>query len=51
VKSFITFNTGIICENFGENTFRKYISAKRAEWDSYRQNVSTWEIENYMEMY
>jgi len=42
---------GIIRETFGENTFRKYISAKRAEWDSYRQSVSQWEIERYLEGY
>lgn len=42
---------GIIKETFGDETYTKYMHAKKSEWDSYRQNVSAWEIENYMEMY
>jgi glutamine synthetase len=28
-----------------------YVSAKRAEWDEYRTQVSSWELERYLELY
>jgi glutamine synthetase len=38
-------------EVFGEHTFREYLEAKNAEWDSYRLSVSHWERERYMEIF
>ncbi|TFG11166.1 MAG: glutamine synthetase, partial [Promethearchaeota archaeon] len=41
----------IAMDAFGKETYEKYIKAKKAEWDSYRQSVSHWEIERYLEGY
>jgi glutamine synthetase len=38
-------------EAMGEHTFRKFLEAKTAEWDSYRQSVSRWELGRYLERY
>lgn len=32
----------------GEHIAKKYVEAKRAEWASYRAQVTCWEIENYL---
>ncbi len=37
-----------ICEVLGEHITSKYISAKRAEWDEYRSQVTDWEINEYL---
>ncbi|MED4223911.1 type I glutamate--ammonia ligase [Neobacillus cucumis] len=37
----IGFNT------LGEHVYNEYVSLKKAEWDSYRTSVHSWEIENY----
>lgn len=39
----------IVREVFGENTWRRYIEAKRQEWDRFRIAVTDWEIERYLE--
>ncbi|WP_071394985.1 glutamine synthetase family protein [Bacillus tuaregi] len=31
----------------GDHVYNEYVSMKKAEWDSYRTAVHTWEIENY----
>lgn len=41
----------IIKEALGEHTFEKFLTAKKAEWDDYRQSVSAWEIEHYLTRY
>jgi glutamine synthetase len=33
----------------GEDTFLKFMRAKRAEWESYRTYVTKWEIDRYMD--
>jgi len=35
---------------FGEETFSKYLGAKKAEWDEYRIHVTDWEKKKYFEM-
>lgn len=34
-------------EVLGEHVYNEYVALKRAEWDSYRTAVHTWEIQNY----
>ena len=36
-------------EVFGEDTFKKYVEAKTAEWDEYRIHVTDWEKKRYFE--
>ena len=38
----------VIAEAFGEHTFRRYLEAKRLEWDEYRIQVSSWELNRYL---
>lgn len=39
----------IVREVFGENTWKRYIEAKKQEWDRFRIAVTDWEIERYLE--
>jgi glutamine synthetase len=38
----------VIAEALGEHMFRRYLNAKRAEWDEYRIQVSAWELNRYL---
>lgn len=38
----------IVRETLGEYTWKRYIEAKRAEWDLFRTYVTDWEIERYL---
>lgn len=38
----------IVRECFGEYTWKRYIEAKREEWDKFRTFVTDWEIERYL---
>lgn len=35
----------------GEHIMQQYLAAKRAEWDAYSQQVTTWELERYLGKY
>ena len=37
----------IAAKTLGEHVYNEYVSMKKAEWDSYRTSVHSWEIENY----
>lgn len=39
----------IVKETFGEYTWRRYLLAKQQEWDSFRMDVTDWEVERYLE--
>ena len=41
----------LIRETLGEETFQCYLDEKRAEWDAYRKQVTSWEIEQYLSQY
>ena len=32
----------------GEEFFSAYLAAKEMEWEEYRRQISTWELENYL---
>ena len=40
----------VIAEALGEHTFRRYLEAKRLEWDEYRIQVTSWELDRYLTM-
>jgi glutamine synthetase len=40
----------VIAEALGEHTFRRYLEAKRLEWDEYRIQVTAWELDRYLTM-
>ena len=37
-----------IKETLGDHVFNAYIEGKKNEWDEYRTQVSTWEVERYL---
>jgi len=38
----------VIAQALGEHTFRRYLEAKRREWDEYRIQVTPWELDRYL---
>ncbi len=41
----------IMREALGVHAYQKYVEAKTREWDSYKIQVTPWEIERYLEQY
>lgn len=41
----------LVKDTLGQHTFENYIIAKEVEWDNYRTQVHSWEIENYLSKY
>ncbi len=41
----------IIIDALGEHIYGNFVEAKRMEWAAYRQTVSEWEIDQYLELY
>lgn len=41
----------LVCSVLGEHITRKYIDAKRQEWNSYSIAVSQWELDEYLRKY
>jgi glutamine synthetase len=41
----------VITAALGDHVLSHYVSAKRAEWDEYRTQVSSWELSRYLELY
>jgi glutamine synthetase len=41
----------VIREALGEHIFSRFVEAKRQEWDEYRMQVSSWELERYLEAF
>jgi glutamine synthetase len=44
-------NDPVIGEALGEHVFERFMEAKGEEWDDYRKQVSTWEVDRYLEAY
>ena len=41
----------VIGAALGDHVLSHYVSAKRAEWDEYRTQVSSWELDQYLEKF
>ena len=41
----------LVKEVLGSHIFNKFVEAKRGEWDSYRTQISQWEIDQYLTKY
>lgn len=37
-----------ICNVLGEHATKRFVAAKKKEWEEYRASVSNWELENYL---
>lgn len=44
-------NDEVIQSALGDHLFNNFVEAKTLEWDSYRQEVSQWERDQYLELY
>ena len=40
-----------ICEMMGKEVTAQYIREKRKEWNTYRKQVTEWEIQKYLNRY
>ncbi|MSO37181.1 MAG: glutamine synthetase [Acidimicrobiia bacterium] len=40
--------SSLVAEALGEHVFDYFIRNKRAEWDSYKEQVTTWEVDRYL---
>lgn len=41
----------VIREAMGEHIYENYMTAKRIEWDDYRTQVHSWEVDRYLSIY
>ena len=41
----------VMVNALGQHIFSNFVEAKRMEWASFRQTVSEWEREQYLELY
>ncbi|HSM38064.1 MAG TPA: glutamine synthetase family protein [Candidatus Limnocylindrales bacterium] len=41
----------VIADALGEHVFERFVEAKNDEWDEYRMQVTTWEVERYLEAF
>jgi glutamine synthetase len=41
----------VFIESMGENLVAEFIKVKRAEWNEYSRQVSSWEVEKYAEFF
>ena len=41
----------VIRDALGEHVYSHFVAAKREEWDEYRTQVSSWELDRYLEMF
>src|SRR5712671_6476453 len=41
----------VIAAAMGDHVLTHYVAAKRAEWDAYRTQVSSWELDQYLEKF
>jgi glutamine synthetase len=41
----------VIGEALGDHVLSHFIEAKKAEWDEYRTQVSSWEVGRYLDMF
>ena len=41
----------VIADALGEHVFERFVEAKTEEWDAYRMQVTSWEVERYLEAF
>ena len=41
----------VVCAALGDHVLSRFIDAKREEWDEYRMQVTSWEIDRYLDMF
>ena len=43
-------NSSLLKETLGTHIFENYLHVKRKQWESYRQQITSWEIERYLHL-
>ena len=43
-------NSGLLKETLGEHIFNNFLHVKRSEWEKYRTQVTSWEIDKYLQI-
>jgi glutamine synthetase len=41
----------VICDALGDHVLSHFVEAKRIEWDEYRTQVTSWEVDRYLEAF
>jgi len=41
----------VLQETLGDHLFERYIDVKTKEWDEFKKQVTTWEIETYLDIF
>jgi glutamine synthetase len=41
----------VVRDALGEHVFERLVEAQKQDWDAFRQNVSQWELDRYLEIY
>jgi len=41
----------VIREALGEHVFERLLEAQKRDWDAFRQYVTQWELDRYLEIY
>ena len=41
----------VVADALGDHVLTRYIEAKRAEWDEYRTQVTSWEVDRYLDAF
>jgi glutamine synthetase len=41
----------VVSDALGEHVLTRYVEAKRAEWDEYRTQVTSWEVDRYLDAF
>jgi glutamine synthetase len=41
----------VVSDALGEHVLSRYVEAKRAEWDEYRTQVTSWEVDRYLDAF
>ena len=44
----ITAESELVLRTLGEHMFNRYVEIKRQEWDDYRVQVTSWELDRYL---
>jgi glutamine synthetase len=41
----------VVAQALGEHVYQRYLEAKTQEWQEYRRQVTTWELERYLPVF
>ena len=44
----LTAESELVLRALGEHTFNRFVEIKRQEWEDYRVQVTSWELERYL---